>query len=113
MTDPLRAKTEELAADCGRQVCFAQYGTLVGTPVVFFQGTPSCRINHPPVSISNEFNARIVVIDRPGFGGSDPSLGRSLVGWAEDVAEVFDHFGIDEFRATRVTGDGPYVLAAA
>jgi len=45
--------------------------------------------------------------------GSDPSLGRSLVGWAEDVAEVFDHFGIDEFRATRVTGDGPYVLAAA
>ena len=111
MTDPLRAKTEELALACGRRVCFAQYGAMDGTPVVFFQGTPSCRINHPPDSISNEFNARVVVIDRPGFGGSDSFPGRSLVGWAEDVVEVLDHLGIDEFRATGVSGGGPYVLA--
>jgi pimeloyl-ACP methyl ester carboxylesterase len=84
-----------------------------GTSIVFFQGTPSCRISHPSVSISNEFNARLVIIDRPGFGGSDPSPGRSLVGWAEDVAEVLDRLGIHEFSATGVSGGGPYVLATA
>jgi pimeloyl-ACP methyl ester carboxylesterase len=36
-----------------------------------------------------------------------------LVQWAEDVAEVLDYLGIQQFRVTGVSGGGPYVLATA
>lgn len=106
-------KTEDLRLASRRSVCFAQYGAREGTPVVFFQGAPSSRINHPPEPITTELGVRLVVIDRPGFGGSQPAPGRTLVGWAEEVAEVLDHLGIREFRVTGVSGGGPYALATA
>jgi pimeloyl-ACP methyl ester carboxylesterase len=113
MTTTPRPSTEQFTLASGRKVCFAQYGDIRGAPVLFFQGTPSSRINHPPESITAELGVRLVIIDRPGFGGSEPAPGRTLVHWAEDVTEVLDHLGIHEFRATGVSGGGPYVLATA
>jgi len=113
MTSEPEPTTHELSLASGRKVAFAQYGKPDGAPVVFFQGTPSSRISHPPEPITIELGARLIVIDRPGFGGSDPAPGRTLVGWAEDVAQVVDHLGIQEFRVAGVSGGGPYVLATA
>jgi pimeloyl-ACP methyl ester carboxylesterase len=97
----------------GRRVAWARYGKADGTPVLFFQGTPSSRLNHPPESITADLGAQLILIDRPGFGGSDPSPGRTLIQWAEDVAEVLDQLGVDRFRVAGVSGGGPYVLATA
>lgn len=97
----------------GRTLAYAEYGAPGGAPVLFFQGTPSTRLMHPPESITRELNARLVVIDRPGFGGSDASPGRKLLDWPTDIAELLDHVGIGEFAATGVSGGGPYVLATA
>jgi pimeloyl-ACP methyl ester carboxylesterase len=97
----------------GRAIAFAQYGNDGGTPVVFFQGTPSSRLMHPPEAVTREMNARLIVIDRPGFGGSDASPGRTLRDWPSDVAAVLAHLGIGEFVTTGVSGGGPYVLATA
>ena len=81
--------------------------------VVFFQGTPSSRLLHPDESVTRELGARMVVIDRPGFGGSDPCPGRTLVSWADDVCAVLDDLGIGTFRVVGVSGGGPYALATA
>ena len=113
MTVAPRPTSEEFTLASRRKVCFAQHGDITGAPVVFFQGTPSSRINHPPESITAELGVRLIIIDRPGFGGSEPAPGRTLVNWAEDVAEVLDHLGIHEFRVTGVSGGGPYVLVTA
>jgi pimeloyl-ACP methyl ester carboxylesterase len=97
----------------GRRVRFAEVGPEDGVPLVFFQGTPSSRLLHPDASVTRELGVRMVVIDRPGFGGSDPSPGRTLVQWAEDVVEVLGTLGVARFLAAGVSGGGPYVLAAA
>ena len=34
----------------GRQVGYAEYGDLLGKPVVFFQGTPSSRLLPVPLA---------------------------------------------------------------
>jgi pimeloyl-ACP methyl ester carboxylesterase len=97
----------------GRRVRVAECGLPGGVPIVFFQGTPSSRMLHPSEAITRELGARMIQIDRPGFGGSDPSPGRTLVDWAEDVAAVLDRLGIDRFLVGGISGGGPYVLATA
>lgn len=97
----------------GRRIAYESYGALEGAPVLFFQGTPSSRLMHPPDAITNEQNVRLVVIDRPGFGGSDPAPGRTLLNWAEDVGYVMDHLQLAKFRVVGVSGGAPYALATA
>jgi pimeloyl-ACP methyl ester carboxylesterase len=97
----------------GRTLAFAEYGAASGIPVVFFQGTPSSRLMHPPEDITRELDARLIVVDRPGFGGSDASLGRTLLDWPRDVAVLLDHLGVGAFAVAGVSGGGPYALATA
>jgi pimeloyl-ACP methyl ester carboxylesterase len=97
----------------GRRVRVAECGCADGVPVVFFQGTPSSCLLHPSEAVTRELGARMIQIDRPGFGGSDPSPGRTLVDWADDVAAVMDRLGVDRFLTGGISGGGPYVLATA
>jgi pimeloyl-ACP methyl ester carboxylesterase len=40
---------------------------------------------------------RLIAIDRPGVGGSDPHPGRTMLGWADDVPAFADGLGLDRF----------------
>jgi len=52
----------------------------MGKPVGFFQGTPSSRLfDRPDESIALSLGARIIAIDRSGFGLSDFQPGRMLL----------------------------------
>lgn len=97
----------------GRQLGIAQYGDLTGRPVFFFQGTPSSRLLHPDESITASLGARLVMLDRPGFGLAGFQPGRTLLHWPDDVAEVADRLGIERFAVVGVSGGGPYVAACA
>ena len=50
---------------------------------------------------------------RPGLGASTLHLYESLLGWAEDVEEIADRFGLDRFGLVGPSGGGAYVLACA
>ncbi len=98
----------------GRALGYAEYGDLTGKPVFFFHGLPgSRRQRHPDDSIAIELGARIIAIDRPGYGLSDFQQGRKLLDWPDDVAQLADSFKIDQFAAIGVSGGGPYLLACA
>jgi pimeloyl-ACP methyl ester carboxylesterase len=97
----------------GRRLAFAQYGPPAGTPLVFVQGTPSSRLMHPPEEIIRESGVLCVTIDRPGFGGSDPLPGRTLLGWVDDLVAVLDHLRISRFHILGISGGCPFTLAAA
>jgi pimeloyl-ACP methyl ester carboxylesterase len=97
----------------GRQLSYAEYGDLTGKPVVFFQGTPSSRLMHPDETITRELGARLIVIDRPGFGLSDFKPKRTLLDWPDDVREVMDQLGVEHFAVIGISGGGPYVAACA
>ena len=98
----------------GRQLSFAEYGDSQGKPVFFFHGTPSSRLlRHPNDAITKSLGIRLITIDRPGFGLSDPLPKRQLLDWPEDVAALADALDIDRFAVAGISGGGPYVLACA
>jgi pimeloyl-ACP methyl ester carboxylesterase len=98
----------------GRSLGYAEYGDLAGKPAVFFHGTPSSRLfHHPDESIAVSLGARIITMDRPGFGLSDFQPGRTLLDWPDDVVELADVLEIDRFAVAGISGGGPYVAACA
>ncbi|MGZ3645463.1 MAG: alpha/beta fold hydrolase [Ktedonobacteraceae bacterium] len=98
----------------GRRLGYAEYGAPSGKPVFFFHGLPgSRRQRHPDNSIAIKLGARIIAIDRPGYGLSDFQQGRTLLDWPDDVAQLANALKIDKFAVIGVSGGGPYMLACA
>jgi pimeloyl-ACP methyl ester carboxylesterase len=54
---------------------------------------------------------RLLVPDRPGFGGSDPQPGRVLEDWPADAAGLMDALGVERFGVVGASGGGPYAVA--
>ena len=54
---------------------------------------------------------RLITVDRPGYGRSDPLPGRTLLGWADDVEQLLDHLGIERCAVVGVSAGAPHALA--
>jgi pimeloyl-ACP methyl ester carboxylesterase len=103
-----------LTLSSGRRLGWAEYGDAGGRPVLAFHGLPgSRRQRHPDDGIARSLGARMLHFERPGFGISDAAPGRTLAGWAADVAESCDLLGVEAIRIAGVSGGGPYALACA
>ena len=99
----------------GRSLGFAEYGTPDGAPIFWFPGTPGGRRQIPPRAreAAKQRGVRLIAIERPGLGASTPHLYESLLGWADDVEEIADGFGLDRFGLVGLSGGAAYVLACA
>jgi pimeloyl-ACP methyl ester carboxylesterase len=98
----------------GRRLGFAEYGVPSGKPVFFFPGTPSGRLfHHPDESIAASVGARVITVDRPGYGLSDFQQGRTLLHWPQDVVQLADALGVDRFAVAGISGGSPCVAACA
>jgi pimeloyl-ACP methyl ester carboxylesterase len=98
----------------GRELGFAEYGDPSGRPVLFFPGTPSGRLfHHPQESSALSLGARVLAIDRPGYGLSDFQPGRTLLDWPSDVSALADILRLGRFAVAGISGGAPYVAACA
>jgi pimeloyl-ACP methyl ester carboxylesterase len=100
----------------GRALGYAEYGDPQGQPVLHFHGFPSSRYegNRPALEdIATRLRARVIVVERPGFGLSDFKPGRAIADWPADVVELADALHLDRFAVTGLSGGGPYVAACA
>ncbi len=100
----------------GRTLGYAEYGPPDGTPVFYFHGFPSSRLDWLLVNDNNvlsELNARVIAPDRPGYGLSDHKRGRKMLDWPKDVLELADASLIDRFAVLGISGGGPYAAACA
>ncbi len=82
--------------------------------VVFHHGTPSCAKTWE-VWI-NELQAEgisAISYSRAGYSTSSRKAGRTVIDVNDDLAQVYDELGIDEFVAVGWSGGGPHALAAA
>lgn len=97
-----------------RRLAYAEYGEPDGAPVFLFHGIPGSRLSWGLIP-GNPFprGLRIVTPDRPGYGRSDPKPGRTVLDWANDVAELAAALGIENFAVVGVSGGGPGALACA
>jgi pimeloyl-ACP methyl ester carboxylesterase len=104
-----------IEADSGRRLAFAEFGRPHGRPVIWMHGTPGARRQIPDAAriAAEEFNIRLIGIDRPGVGGSTPHLYAQLYDWVADLEQVLESLGVEEFAMLGLSGGGPYTLAAA
>src|SRR5436190_21241873 len=72
----------------GRTLGFAEYGDPNGEPVLEFHGSPSSRLEASYFDdAGKKVGARVIGIDRPGFGISTYAKGYRILNWPSDVVE--------------------------
>ena len=83
-------------------------------PLVLHHGTPqSGLVLRAQLEDARQRGLRVVAYDRPGYGGSDRSPGRSVADAADDVARIADVLGFERFVTSGSSGGGPHALACA
>jgi pimeloyl-ACP methyl ester carboxylesterase len=98
----------------GRTLRVLDVGPPDGPVIVSHHGTPSARLLYRSELESAEARGlRLVAYDRPGYGGSTPAPGRSVVDAAEDVATILGALGVERFATYGGSGGGPHALACA
>ncbi|HEY4377892.1 MAG TPA: alpha/beta hydrolase, partial [Acidimicrobiales bacterium] len=109
-TPPLPARSLRLRD--GRRIGWVEVGDPYGRPVLHFHGTPGCAAEATPLmAVAVEAGVRLIAVDRPGLGHSDPHPGRTLRGWADDMVELADRLELDRPGVVGFSGGGPYALA--
>lgn len=100
----------------GRALGYAECGDPSGIPIVHFHGTPSSRLDLMTSSfdtIASRMGVRLLAIDRPGLGLSDPKPGRTILDWPVDVVGFAEGVGLSRFSLCGVAGGSPYAIACA
>jgi pimeloyl-ACP methyl ester carboxylesterase len=100
----------------GRQLAWDEHGEPEGTPLLYFHGTPSARVEwnlFGSEALARKHNLRVIVPDRPGSGLSDFQPGRRFSDYPADVVALADHLGLDRFAILGYSGGGPFALACA
>src|SRR5438132_12139600 len=94
----------------GRALAYRQHGDPTAPTVLFQPGFMACRLTGRPAP---EVNARIITVDRPGIGRSDPKADRTVLGAASDIAELTDRLAIGRFAVLGHSAGAPYPAACA
>lgn len=95
----------------GRALGYRETGDPHGRPVFFFHGFGTSRVICPPDDEARRVGIRLIAVDRPGIGLSEPLPGRRLLDWPIDVGQLADRLNLDRFSVIGWSGGGPYALA--
>ncbi len=97
----------------GRRLGFAEFGAPDGRPVVWLHGTPGGRRQIPVEAraLAIELGLRLIGVDRPGIGASDPHVHDSVLGFTDDLGVLADGLGLSDMAVIGLSGGGPYALA--
>ena len=98
----------------GRKLGYGEYGGPTGQPVSYVPGFPSSRIEGAALDPeASRVGARIIAIDRAGYGLSSPHKERTLLSHAQDVEALTNHLGLQRYGVLGISGGGTYALACA
>ncbi len=98
----------------GRKIGYAEFGNIEGTPLLYFHGHGSSRLEPKMYDLDTiKDKVHVIAIDRPGFGLSDFSENHTLLSWPDDVVELADALDINKFSILGGSGGAPFTLACA
>jgi pimeloyl-ACP methyl ester carboxylesterase len=104
---------EVLALADGRRLAWAEWGDPRGTPVVFLHPCPGSRMLCPDPGVTTAAGVRLITVDRPGYGRSDPVAVPTLGGFAHDLERLLDHLWLGQIRLVGWGCGGQYAAACA
>ncbi len=98
----------------GRKLGYAEWGPDGPTLAFALHGQPGYRKTWLfPEDELLAAGVRIVTVDRPGVGLSDPKRGRTLLDFADDLAELADRLGVGPVPVIGWSSGAPYAAACA
>jgi len=97
----------------GRRIAYCEWGPADGRPIVLSHGAPGSRVFGPDAGATIEAGVRLITVDRPGYGRSDPQPNRQILDWPADVEELTAALRIGEYDVAGHSSGGPYALACA
>ncbi|MGE3267649.1 MAG: alpha/beta fold hydrolase [Chloroflexota bacterium] len=97
----------------GRRLGWAQWGPADGTPVLFFGGAATSRSLGFGADALDRLGVRLLAVDRPGLGASDPDPARTLSTWPQDIAQLVADLELAETRIVGFSQGAPFALACA
>jgi pimeloyl-ACP methyl ester carboxylesterase len=104
-----------IALSDGRRLSYSVSGPKAGFPVVYLHGAIGAPMRRDAGldGVIRDAGIRYVVVDRPGFGDSDPSPDAPVAAFARDMEQLADALGLERFSTVGVSAGGPYALACA
>lgn len=99
-----------------RNLSYMEYGPGDGVPVFYFHGFPGSNEDihlFNGAELAEKLGLRIIAVNRPGYGNSDPQTKRKILDWPADVNTLADHLGIEKFSILGYSGGGPFALSCA
>lgn len=100
----------------GRLLAYDEHGAPRGTPVLYFHGSPSSRLEWQMFggeALAKKLNIRVIATDRPGLGRSEFQPGRRIGDWPADVVALADQLKLPRIAVLGYSGGGPYAAACA
>jgi len=107
------AQVRTVDTERGR-IAYAEYGDPEGVPVLFFHGTPGSRLLGAVYDeAARDRGLRVLTVDRPGYGDSEPWSDRTLADTGAFAVPVLDDADVDRAGVIGFSGGGPHALALA
>lgn len=102
-----------LLLEDGRNMSYSEYGDNAGEPIFHCHSVLGSRLElaFDAHTISQQKSVRLIVIDRPGNGASDPNPDTNFTYWVKDLVQLADHLKIEKFSLTGYAIGGIYALA--
>jgi pimeloyl-ACP methyl ester carboxylesterase len=95
-----------------RRLAFRAYGPDDGAPVLFVPGAASGSAMRFGTALLDGCGVRLISVDRPGLGGSDPDPGKTLASVGADLRRLADDLG-GPLPVVANSQGAPFALAAA
>ncbi|SUP34719.1 alpha/beta hydrolase fold protein [Streptomyces griseus] len=111
VTDPARLGQTRMPD--GRLLGWAEWGPADGTPVLLCPGAATSRWLGFGGGVVDSAGARLISVDRPGLGASDPDPGRTLSSWAADIGQLVQERALHAPAAVGFSQGAPFALALA
>ncbi|HEX2191519.1 MAG TPA: alpha/beta hydrolase [Longimicrobiaceae bacterium] len=110
---PPPERQESISLPDGRILAWSEWGPPDGVPVLFCTGAAMSGSLGFGAGDLAELAVRLLAIDRPGLGRSDPHPGKTLSTWAEDVRELVRARELGTPLAVGFSQGAPFALALA
>ncbi len=97
----------------GRRLAWKEWGPGDGAPIIFCTGAGMSGSLGFGWNDLDRLGLRLIAIDRPGLGASDPHPDKTLASWADDVGMLIAAAGLDRPLAVGFSQGAPFALALA